>query len=91
MFNLLVASWLVVSMLPAGLTAVGMPMLLMLPLWLYSVWVSGKALSGAIPKANLAYNIGGTVACLIRSVIVIVLVMGHGTSYRASSLRLGSV
>lgn len=59
LFNLLAASWLVPDLLGAGLVALGVPSLLVLPLWLYSVWVGGNALSGAIPKAGLGYSIGG--------------------------------
>jgi hypothetical protein len=33
--------------------AAGVPALLTLPLCLYSIWVGGNALSGAIPKASL--------------------------------------
>lgn len=69
LFNLVAASWLVADTLGAGLTALGVPYLLTLPLWLYSVWVGANALSGAIPKAGLGYSIGGIVLGLIPAVL----------------------
>lgn len=70
LFNLVAASWLVADVLGAGLTALGVPYLLTLPLWLYSVWVGGNALSGAIPKASLGYSIGGILIGLIPAMLV---------------------
>ena len=69
LFNLVAASWLVADALGAGLTALGVPGLLTLPLWLYSVWVGANALSGAIPKASLGYAIGGIVFSLIPALL----------------------
>lgn len=69
LFNLVAASWLVADVLGAGLTALGVPGLLTLPLWLYSVWVGGIALSGAIPKASLGYAIGGIVIGIIPAML----------------------
>lgn len=69
LFNLVAASWLVADTLGAGLTALGVPPLLTLPLWLYSVWVGANALSGAIPKAGLGYSIGGIVLGLIPAML----------------------
>jgi hypothetical protein len=69
LFNLVAASWLVADALVAGLTALGVPPLLTLPLWLYSIWVGGNALSGAIPKASLGYSIGGIVIGLIPAML----------------------
>lgn len=74
LFNLIAASWLVADILGAGLVAFGVPMLLTLPLWLYSVWVSANALSGAIPKASLGYSIGGILSSLIPVTLVIMVV-----------------
>lgn len=76
MFNLLVTSWLVAGMPLTGLIAVGIPTLLVLPLWLYSIWVGANALSGAIPKASLSYSMAGTVASLIPTMAVYFLAMG---------------
>lgn len=70
LFNLVAASWLIADMLGAGLTALGVPPLLSLPMWLYSVWVGGNALSGAIPKVSLGYAIGGIVIGLIPAMLV---------------------
>lgn len=65
LFNLVAASWLVANVLGAGLGALGVPGLLTLPLWLYSVWVGGNALSGAIPRASLGYSMVGILLSLI--------------------------
>ncbi len=70
LFNLVAASWLVADTLGTGLTALGLPGLLTLPLWVYSVWVGGNALSGAIPKASLGYSIGGIVLSLVPAMLV---------------------
>lgn len=83
LFNLVAASWLVADVLGAGLTALGVPALLTLPLWLYSVWVGGNALSGAIPKASLGYSIGGILIGLIPAMVlggVLVLVLGFAAA-----------
>lgn len=69
LFNLVAASWLVADVLGAGLTALGVPPLFTLPLWLYSVWVGANALSGAIPKASLGYSIGGIAIGLIPAML----------------------
>lgn len=45
LFNLVAASWLVADVLGAGLTVLGVPGVLTLPLWLYSVWVGVNGLS----------------------------------------------
>ncbi len=76
MFNLLVASELMANILSAGLTLAGMPVLWMLPLLLYFAWVGGNALSGAIPKASLAYSTAGLVVTLIPALIVYTLLLG---------------
>lgn len=76
LFNLIAASWLVADALAAGLVALGVPMLLTLPLWLYSVWVTGNALSGAIPRASLGYSIGGIVLSLVPMLLLAGIVMG---------------
>jgi hypothetical protein len=52
----------------------GVPPLLTLPLWLYSVWVGANALSGAIPKASLRYSIGGIVISLFPAMLAAMVV-----------------
>lgn len=74
LFNLVAASWLVADALGAGLTALGIPLLFTLPLWLYSVWVGANALSGAIPKASLGYGIGGIIIGLIPAMLITMVV-----------------
>ncbi|MCW8165630.1 hypothetical protein D8B23_10515 [Verminephrobacter aporrectodeae subsp. tuberculatae] len=69
LFNLMAAAWLVADTLGAGLTALGVPPLLTLPLWLYSMWVAGNALAGAIPKASLGYGIAGIVIGLVPALV----------------------
>lgn len=76
LFNLIVASWLIADVLGGGLTALGVPTFMTMPLWLYSVWVGGNALSGAMPKASLGYAFGGIVIALIPAMIVSTLVIG---------------
>jgi small-conductance mechanosensitive channel len=71
LFNLIAASWFIASLLSAGLIALGVPPLLTLPLWLYSVWVGANALSGAIPRASLGYSIAGIVISLIPAMLAI--------------------
>lgn len=74
LFNLVAASWLVADTLGAGLTALGIPPLFTLPLWLYSVWVGANALSGAIPRASLGYSIGGIVIGLVPAMLAAMVV-----------------
>jgi hypothetical protein len=69
LFNLVAASWLVADVLGAGLVVLGVPPLLTLPLWLYSVWVGANALSGAIPRASLGYSMVGIVIGLIPALL----------------------
>jgi len=83
LFNLVAAAWLVANVLGAGLVALGVPGLLTLPLWLYAVWVGGNALSGAVPKATLAYSIGGIVIGLVPALLVSGLVIGAGMAVLA--------
>lgn len=78
LFNLVAAAWLVVDLLGACLVALGVPGLLTSPLWLYAVWVGANALSGAVPKASLAYSIGGIVIGLVPAMLISGLVMGLG-------------
>lgn len=74
LFNLVATSWLVADLLGIGLTAMGVPPLLTLLLWLYSVWVGANALSSAIPKASIGYSIGGIAVGLIPAILVTILV-----------------
>lgn len=76
LFNLVAASWLVADVLGAGLAIAGVPPWLTLPLWLYSIWVGGNALSGAIPKASLGYSIGGILLSLIPVILLAALLSG---------------
>ena len=76
LFNLVAASWLVADGLGAGLVALGVPSLLVIPLWIYSVWVGANALSSAIPKASLGYSIAGIVIGLVPAILVSGVVMG---------------
>ncbi|KAA5924890.1 hypothetical protein F1536_04205 [Achromobacter xylosoxidans] len=74
LFNLVATSWLVADLLGIGLTAMGVPLLATLLLWLYSVWVGANALSSAIPKASIGYSIGGIAIGLIPAIAVTILV-----------------
>lgn len=76
LFNLVAASWLVVDTLALGLTALDVPPLLTLPLWLYSIWVGAQATENAIPKARLSYCIGGIAIGLVPAIMASGLVVG---------------
>ncbi|MBT9161240.1 MAG: hypothetical protein DDT26_02544 [Dehalococcoidia bacterium] len=76
LFNLIAASWLVSNVLGAGLTALGVPPLLTLPLWLYSVWVGAQAMESAIPKASLGYCIAGIFIGLVPAILASGLLFG---------------
>ncbi len=78
LFNLVAAASLVADVLGASLVAMGVPGLLTFPLWLYSLWVGGNALSGAAPKASRAYCVSGIVIGLIPAMLVSGLVMALG-------------
>lgn len=78
LFNLVAASWLVADVLGVSMVTLGVPPPLTLPLWLYSVWVGGNALSGAIPKASLGYSIGGIVISLIPAMLASGIVFALG-------------
>ena len=71
LFNLVAASWLVTDALCIGLESLGVSFPLIVPLWLYSIWVAGNALSGAVPKVSLGYAIGGVVISLIPAILLI--------------------
>jgi len=70
LFNLLAASWLVADLLVIGLTNLHVPMPLVLPLWLYSFWVSGHALASAIPGASLRYCVAGILLSLVPALVI---------------------
>ena len=72
LFNLLAASYLVADTLCIGLMLLDASPLLILPLGLYSIWVAGNALSGAIPKASLDYSIGGFIVSQILIALLVV-------------------
>lgn len=76
LFNLVAASWLVADTLGAGLTALGIPPLLTLPLWLYSVWVGAQAMESAMPRVTLGYAVGGIAIGLIPAMLASGLAFG---------------
>lgn len=65
LFNLLAAAWLLVDVLGSLLVAAGVPMIYTAPIWLYSIWVTGEALTGVVPQATLGYAIAGILLCLL--------------------------
>ncbi|MDO4682461.1 MAG: hypothetical protein Q4B17_06685 [Lautropia sp.] len=78
-FNLLAAVWLVPDALAAGLTILGLPPLVGMALWLYSVWVAGHALDSAIPRVSLGYAILGVlISVVLMSLIMLVASVGMG-------------
>jgi len=68
--NLVAASWLIADALGAGLTVLGVPPLLTLPLWLYSVYVGAKAMTSAIPQVSMGYAIAGIAIGLVPASVV---------------------
>lgn len=76
LFNLVAASWLVADALGAGLTALGIPPLLTLPLWLYSIWVGAQAMESAMPRVTLGYAMGGIAMGLVPAILASGLVFG---------------
>jgi hypothetical protein len=68
--NLVAASWLIADALGAGLTVLGVPPLLTLPLWLYSVYVGAKAMTSAIPQVSMGYAIAGIAIGLVPAFVV---------------------
>ncbi|GIZ54128.1 hypothetical protein [Noviherbaspirillum aridicola] len=72
--NLSAASWLVPDLLIAGLTTMGVPGLLTLPLWLYSAWVGANAIAGAIPRVTLGYAIAGIAIGMIPAILAMILI-----------------
>ncbi|MDO4230554.1 MAG: hypothetical protein Q4D19_00295 [Lautropia sp.] len=59
LLNLLVASTLVTNLFSLVGILLGWPMIVLMPLWLYGIWVNANAISGAIPGAGLGYSIAG--------------------------------
>lgn len=76
LFNLIAASWLVADVLGTGLSALGVPGLVVMPLWFYSVWVGGNALNGAIPNASLGYCITGIIVGMIPAMLASMVGLG---------------
>ena len=76
LFNLIAATWLVGSVLAGCLVALGVPHLLLLPLYVYSLWVGGNALSGAIPKASLGYSIAGILIGMVPAMLLTAVITG---------------
>lgn len=70
--NLIVSATLVTGFLNLAGSLLGLPVIVLLPLWFYSVWVSGNAISGAIPRASLGYAIGGLILSAVLAVFLIV-------------------
>lgn len=70
MLNLIAASWLVIDLVVYGASILGAPGFIVMPLSLYTIWVAGNALSGAIPKASLGYSIGGVILSIIPGALI---------------------
>ncbi len=88
LFNLLAASWAVVDIIGAGLMVFGVPQLLLLPLWAYSLWVATNALCGAIAKASFGYTLGGVLLAII---LIIVAMLPLGVAYGVVLAMLGII
>lgn len=74
LFNLIVAAS-AIDVLGAGLTALGVPPLLTMPIFLYAIWVGANAIEGAC-NVSLRYAIGGVVLSMLPAMIVIMVSSG---------------
>lgn len=74
LFNLLVAAC-GIDILWGVLVYVGLPPMVLLPLWLYSFWVMGNALEHAT-GVGLGYAIGGQVLILMIYILLLSLLIG---------------
>ena len=70
MFNLIAASWLVIDLIVYAASMLGAPGFIVMPLSIYTIWVAGNALSGAIPKASLGYSIVGVILAIIPGALI---------------------
>lgn len=70
MFNLLASSWFLINLVSAVANLVGAPAFIGTALLLYSLWVSGNALSGAIPKSTLSYSISGLIIGILPGILI---------------------
>lgn len=78
-FNLLAAAWLVPDALAAGGMMLGMPPVVGMAMWLYSVWVAAHALESAIPRVSLGYAIAGVlISVVLMSLVVFMASIGMG-------------
>lgn len=71
LFNLVVAAS-AIDVLGAGLTALGVPPLFTLPIFLYSIWIGANALAGAC-NVSLRYALGGVVLSLIPLMLAVMV------------------
>ncbi|MDO4681374.1 MAG: hypothetical protein Q4B17_01100 [Lautropia sp.] len=90
LFNLMAAAWFVVNLVGCALSLLGVPMILLMPIWLFSIWVLGNALSGAIPKASLGYSIVGILLAGV-PVTLVMLVLAALFGFVAMALGWVSV
>ncbi|MCW5231636.1 hypothetical protein [Verminephrobacter eiseniae] len=68
LFNLVAASWLMLDSFCANLMMLNAPPFLVLPFWLYSLWVGTKAMTSAIPQASRGYCIAGIAIGLLPAI-----------------------
>ena len=78
LFNLVAAAWFLIHTISFLLALSGAQPYIVTPLWIYSLWVAGNALSGAIPKASLGYSIVGILLGTLASVLLGALIGGVG-------------
>lgn len=70
MFNLLASSWFLINLVSAVANLVGAPAFIGTALLLYSLWVTGNALSSAIPKSTLSYSISGLIIGILPGIVI---------------------
>lgn len=73
LFNLIAAACLLPDALAAVLVMLGVPAVLSMVVWLYSVWVAAHALNSAIPRVSLGYAVAGVLLSVVLMSIVMVV------------------
>lgn len=73
LFNLIVAAS-AIDLLGAGLTALGVPVLFTLPMFVFSLWIGANAIAGAC-QVSLRYALGGVVLSILPAMVAMSVLM----------------
>ena len=77
LFNLIATACLLPDALAAVLVMLGVPAVMGMAIWLYSVWVAAHALNSAIPRVSLGYAVAGVLlSVVLMSIIMVVASIG---------------